>query len=365
MHFVSRPSEDAAAARQLANFRARAAAPKSPLPGIAIFAVHYLLYFGTLLGAVANIPFAMNIVFGVANGLFIALLFIIGHDGCHGSFVPQQGWNRWIARLAFVPCVHSTSLWRRTHNELHHYRTNLKGIDRVWAPMTKAEYDAASPFRRWIERVYRSPLGPLVYYYGEFWLYRMLLPIAPETRANWKHHVADSLFAIAGFALTMVAIGVLGAALAPARPVWLTYLTGWIVPFAVWNYVMGLTIYLNHTHPSVPWFRDHESWSFHRGNILSTPRVKIPFEFLLPLYSDALAHTAHHADMSLPVYALSAAQSDLKHRFGEDIREYTLSFAEYRRICSACKLFDFDTMCWTDFDGNPTSPTWAAGQPTR
>jgi omega-6 fatty acid desaturase (delta-12 desaturase) len=349
------------AAQQLADFRSRATDPRSPLRGMGIFAVHVLLYLATLIGAVANFPVATNIVFSMANGVFIALLFIIGHDGCHGSFVPQRRWNLWFARLAFLPCVHSTSLWRRTHNELHHQRTNLKGVDRVWAPMSKDEYDASSAFRRWIERLYRGPFGPLFYYYGEFWLYRMLLPLAPETRANWKRHVPDSVFVVAGFVLTLIAIGALGATLAPGRPLWVTYVTGWVIPFAVWNYVMGLTIYLNHTHPTIPWFRDVESWTFHRGNILSTPHVRIPFEFLVPLYSEALAHTAHHADVSLPVYALSEAQSDLKHRFGEGVQEYTLSFSEYRRIYSACKLFDFERMCWTDFDGNPTSATWATG----
>ncbi|HEY6578528.1 MAG TPA: fatty acid desaturase [Rhizomicrobium sp.] len=309
---------------------------------------------GTLLGAIANFGIPVNIMFAVANGIFIALLFIIGHDGCHGSFVPQRKWNLWLARLSFIPCVHSASLWRRIHNELHHQRTNLKGVDKVWAPMSKAEYDAASPFRRWLERVYRGPFGPVIYYYGEFWLYRLVLPLAPETRAQWRRHLPDSLFVLTGFALTLVAIAVLGRALAPERPLWLTLATGWVIPYAVWNYIFGLTIYLNHTHPNIPWFRDEGSWSFHRGNVLGTAHVKLP-RFLVPLYSDALAHTAHHADVALPVYALPPAQALLKSAYGAELQEYPLSFAEYRKIYTACKLFDFDRMCWTDFHGAPTA----------
>ncbi|MGH6889568.1 MAG: hypothetical protein ACREHF_10270 [Rhizomicrobium sp.] len=87
----------------------------------------------------------VNLLFAVANDLFIALLFIIGHDGCHGSFVMRSG-----------------------------------------GPMTEQEYDAASPFRRWLERLYRGPFGPLVYYYGEFRLYRLVLPLSQEARAQWK-----------------------------------------------------------------------------------------------------------------------------------------------------------------------------------
>lgn len=328
--------------------------PRSLTRGLGLFVVHALFYVATLLGAVASFPLPVNFLFAVANGLSIALLFIIGHDGCHGSFVPQRRWNIWLARLAFVPCVHSASLWRRTHNELHHYRTNLKGVDTVWAPMTKQEYDAASPFRRWLERLYRGPCGPLVYYYGEFWLYRLVLPLSSDSRAHWKRHVPDSALVLTGFSLTLLAIGLLGSYLAPDRPIWLTFAIGWVVPFAVWNYVMGLTIYLNHTHPDIRWFRDETSWNFHRANVLGTAHVKLP-RWLAPLYSDALAHTAHHANVALPVYALPSAQAKLEREFGAGVPEYTLSWSEYLRICRACKLFDFDRICWTDFDGVPTS----------
>jgi acyl-lipid omega-6 desaturase (Delta-12 desaturase) len=327
--------------------------------GFVLFAVHMALYLATLLGAVANLDLPVNVLFGTANGVFIALLFIIGHDGTHGSFVPHRNWNRWFARLAFVPCVHAVSLWRRTHNEMHHQRTNLKGVDHVWAPMSKAEYDAASPARRWLERVYRGPFGPLIYYYGTFWLYRLVVPIAPETRGQWKRHLPDSIFVLSAFVMTLVLIGLAGHALAPQRPLWLTYLTGWVLPFAVWNYVMALTIYLNHTHPAIPWFGDERNWSFHRGNVLSTVHVKLP-RYLAPLYSDALAHTAHHADVLLPVYGLPAAQAKLKDTYGTDVQEYSLSFAEYRKIYTACNLFDFERMCWTDFNGRPTAMTWAS-----
>lgn len=339
--------------------RARDVDPRSLGRGLFLFAVHAILYIATLAGAIADFPLPVNVLFGAANGMFIALLFIIGHDANHGSYVPGARWNRWFARLAFVPCVHAASLWRRTHNELHHQRTNLKGVDHVWAPMSKTEYDAASPARRWLERVYRGPFGPLIYYYWTFWLYRMVLPLAPETRRHWKKHIPDSIFVICAFALTLAAIGLSGHALAPLRSLWRTYLTGWIIPFAVWNYVMGATIYLNHTHPTIPWFGDERMWSFHRGNVLSTVHVKLP-RYVAPLYSDALAHTAHHSDVSLPVYGLPAAQAKLKSIYGRGVPEYTLSLVEYRKIYTACKLFDFDHMCWTDFDGRPTARTWAS-----
>lgn len=326
---------------------------RSVARGVYILATHYALYVVTLVGALAPLPIALNIVSALANGVFIALLFIIGHDGAHGSLVPGHKLNLWFARFAFVPCVHSVSLWRVIHNKLHHGYTNLKGKDGVWAPMSKAEYDGAHPVRRCLERVYRGPFGPLIYYYGAFWIHRVLLPLAPEVRGQWKRHLPDSLFVLGAFALTLTFVLVAGKTLLPERPIWLVLLIGWAVPFAVWNYLMAFTTYLNHTHPSILWFEDETSWSRYKGNLMDTANVLMPVN-LVPLYTKVMAHPAHHRQMNVPVYALPEAQEELNETVGKQI-EYVLTPSEYRRIYRACKLFDFDRMCWTDFHGVPTS----------
>jgi omega-6 fatty acid desaturase (delta-12 desaturase) len=320
--------------------------------GLSLFAVHSALYFVTLAGALAPLPIPLNAAFAVANGVLIALLFIIGHDGAHGSFVPGQKLNLRIARLAFVPCAHSVSLWRVIHNKLHHGRTNLKGVDGVWAPMSKAEYDRAHPLRRWLERVYRGPFGPLIYYYLEFWIQRVLLPLASEVRADWRRHLPESLFVLAALALTLAGILTAGKALAPDRPLWLVFLIGWAIPYTVWNYLMAFTTYLNHTHPSIPWFDDEASWSRSEANLYGTAYVRMPFN--IPLYTKVMAHTAHHLQPGVPVYALPEAQAELNRRYS-GLVDYKLNVGEYKKIYRACKLFDFDRRCWTDFRGVPTT----------
>ena len=331
--------------------------PRSMSKGLSTLAVHVALYVATLLGAIAPLPIYANVAFAVANGVFIALLFIIGHDAGHGSFVPGRSLNAWIARVAFVPCVHAASLWRVIHNKLHHGRTNLKGVDSVWAPMSTDEYAKASPLRRGLERVYRGPAGPLIYYYLEFWIHRVLLPLAPEVRSDWKRHLPDSLFAVGGLLATLVAVGTLGTTFHPERPLWLVLAIGWGLPFAVWNYLMASTIYLNHTHPSIPWFRDEASWRMHRGLLADTASVVMPVN-IAPLYTKVMSHSAHHARPSVPVYALVDAEAELKRDHG--VLEYRLGLRQYRSIYKACKLFDFDRMCWTDFSGTPTAWPLAA-----
>jgi omega-6 fatty acid desaturase (delta-12 desaturase) len=89
--------------------------------------------------------------------------------------------------------------------------------------------------------------------------------------------------------------------------------------------------------------------------VLGTAHVKLPFD-ILPLYSNVMAHPAHHANTATPVYELPTEQAGLKARVGGDTKEYLLSLGEYRRIVAACKLFDFERMCWTDFAGVATGP---------
>jgi len=337
----------------LQDIAALAARRRTLREGIEVFVIHFELYLVTLVGAVAPVPLWVNLAFAIANGVFIALLFVIGHDGSHGSFVPGRSWNLWLSRIAFLPCVHAASLWRVTHNKRHHARTNLKGVDGVWAPMSPQEYRAAHPLRRWLERIYRGPAGPLIYYYGEFWIHRVLLPLASEVRRDWKRHAPDSAFALAGFFLTLTAIALAGNLLVPERPLWLVLLIGWAIPFAIWNYLMAFTIYLNHTHPSIPWFNDEKAWLAHRGMRGDTASVIMPIT-IAPLYTKVMAHSVHHAQPGVPVYALPEAEALLKQGFGGMV-EYTLSLGAYRSIYKSCKLFDFDSMCWTDFDGNPTA----------
>jgi len=322
--------------------------------GLSIVGIHFALYFATIWGAVAPLPVVVNILFGIANGALIGLLFLIGHDGGHNAFVPGRGWNKWITRAVFVPCLHSYSQWDVVHHKFHHANTNLKGHDHVWPPMSKQEFDEASRPRQWLERFYRGPLGPVLYYWTEFWAPKLVIPVAKEMRIDWRRHVGSSLFVIAVGGGMIVFIGWLGSTLAPARPLWQTMLVGWVLPFAVWNYLMAMSIYLQHNHPGVAWFDRRDEWSFYRGGIRGSVDVELPFRFL-PLFSWVMLHPSHHALPSVPIYRLPEADEKLIAAYGDDIVRYRLSFAKYREIYRACKLFDYRAKQWTDFNGVPTA----------
>ncbi|HEX4304302.1 MAG TPA: fatty acid desaturase [Rhizomicrobium sp.] len=353
---------DSPVAKSIDAIAARLNAPagvdrRSLIRGLAIFAVYAVLYAVTLVESIADFPLWANLLFALGNGICIAMLLIVAHDACHGALVPGRRLNRWLGRIAFVPVVHSASLWRQVHNQNHHGRTNLKGVDPVWAPMGVKEYAAASPARRFVERVYRGAFGPFVYYVFDIWLAMMVLPLSKMTRKQWKRHLPDTLFVLGGFALTVAAIVFIGEALAPARALWLTLLLGWGIPYAVFSYLAAITVYLNHTHPDLPWFDSEETWSYHNGNVRGTAHVTLPLD-IFPLYSEVMQHTAHHANPGVPIYALAGDQAKLKALFGHEVKQYLLTVGAYRHILKACKLFDFERMCWTDFAGNATGPAY-------
>ena len=182
----------------------------------------------------------------------------------------------------------------------------------------------------------------------------MLIPLTAPARAQWKRHLPDTIFVIVTFCSTIAGILYLGHWLAPQRPLWLVLLLGWVIPFAVWNYLASFSFYLNHTHPNIPWFSDVQTWRLHSGHVEEAAHVRVPLD-VLPLYSGAMTHPAHHANPATPVYGLEAEQAALKKRQAAGTTEYTFSLGEYLRILRTCKLFDDDRMCWTDFSGNATT----------
>lgn len=329
---------------------------KSAREAYVILFAHYAFYFLTLLGALAPFPLVINLVFAAFNGLAIGLLFVIGHDCVHKAYAPTTRVNQIMARLSFIPCAHSASQWEVVHNRNHHGKTNLKTVDYVWSPMSKAEFDASPAWRRQLERIYRSAWGPLVYYYIEFWLRRLLVPATREMRAEWRRHLFDSVFIIAMLGATIAGILALGAAINPERSLLTIFLVGWLLPYSVWNYLVAISVYLHHTHPRIHWFDDPKAWSFYRGSIAGSTDLELPFTWSR-LFCDVMRHTAHHAYPAVPIYHLDEAQQRLIDRYGARVVRYKFTWAEYAEIVKACKLYDFERGCWTDFDGKQTGPS--------
>ncbi len=332
----------------------RAAAVPGLWQPLVIFALDLTLYGAAMAGVLFAPHPALRLGCSFAAGVFTVLLFIVGHDACHGSFT-RVGWlNQWIGRIAFLPALHSVSLWRHLHNGIHHRYTNLRGRDYAWAPLTRAEFDALSWGRKIQARIYRSGWGHGLYYGYELWWKRTFFPSRRDRAAVCGARVWFDSALVAGFLAGAVAALVWFAQRHGRHPFEVILLAG-VIPFAVWNWFIGFATYQHHTHPAVAWFAREEEWSFWESQIEDTVHIRFP-RFINAAMHNILEHTAHHACVGIPLYRLNEAQNALEERLAGHIQMVDWTPRDYVHTLRCCKLYDYERHQWLDFDGQPTAP---------
>jgi omega-6 fatty acid desaturase (delta-12 desaturase) len=285
-------------------------------------------------------------------GLWIARLFVIGHDACHGSYTPNKTLNKWIGRIAFLPSLTPYSLWEVGHNLAHHGFTNLKGRDYVWTPYSPTEFANLPWIRRQAERVYRSGFGQGVYYMIEMWWKKLFFPARKHVSTRRTSYLVDSCL-VAAFASLWIG-GLVLWGLHSGRSIAALLVFAFAVPFFVWNCLMGFVVYVQHTHPRVAWYERRDEWSANAGYATTTVHIKLmrPLDGLIHYI---LEHGAHHVNMGIPLYRLKEAQSRLSATLDERLNSEVFTWRYYWNTVRRCKLYDFATHVWTDFEGRVTS----------
>jgi omega-6 fatty acid desaturase (delta-12 desaturase) len=328
---------------------------RSTLTALALFVPIAALYGLTLTATVLAPTWPLRIVAAVANALALSILFVLGHDACHGAFTPHRRLNALLGRLAFLPSWHPYAGWEHAHNLVHHVWTNLRPRDYAWAPLSKAEYDRLSPLAKWRVRFYRSVYGFGCYYFWEVYVKRTIFP----SRSFWgnarKRVLHADLALVAGFVVLQAAYLLYLARWSGASHSPLVVLAvGQWLPFMIWNWLIGFLTFLHHTHPRVPWFNNRDHWSFFGGQIQGSVHVIFPWGINW-MIQRIMEHTAHHADPHVPLYQLSAAQSCLEKAYRSDIVVHAFSLQSLRATTNACQLYNFEEHHWLSYDGARTS----------
>ncbi len=322
-----------------------------------LLAFDYLLLAAALLGTVVLHGWPAKLACGIAAGFVIGRLFIIGHDACHQSLTPGRDLNKWLGRIAFLPSITPYSLWDVGHNVVHHGYTNLKGFDFVWAPLTRDEYVALPPLRRLMDRIYRSGWAPGLYYMIEIWWLRMFFPSRRYMSTRRPIFTWDCLLASA-FGAAWIG-GLAWAAIATGQSVAALLLFGFAVPFFFWCNMIGFVVYVHHTHVRVCWHDDRTEWSRAQPFISTTVHLTFPLRIGAVLHH-IMEHTAHHLDMSIPLYRLRNAQRLLEDMLPGRVVIQPFSWRWYFDTAKRCKLYDFTRRCWTAYSGLATSDVHAA-----
>jgi acyl-lipid omega-6 desaturase (Delta-12 desaturase) len=294
----------------------------------------------------------LQMLAAVFSGLVIGRLFILGHDACHQSLTRHRRLNRWLGRLVFMPSLTPYSLWDVGHNVVHHGYTNLKDFDFVWQPYSRPAYEALPAWRQGLERVYRSGWAPWLYYGVEIWWKRMFFPSKALMPTARKVFTADCLL-VSGVALVWMA-SLVAAALATGQSVvWLLFVA-FALPLLAWKALIGFVVYVHHTHTRVDWYDNKKAWSAASPFVSTTVHLKFG-SGIGALLHHIMEHTAHHVDMSVPLYRLQKAQTLLEEKLPGKIIIQRFSWAWYFDTARRCKLYDFERACWTDFSGRRTS----------
>lgn len=313
-------------------------------------------YLAAFFSAAYAEPLWLRLIVGVATGPLIALLFRVAHDAGHGSHFAEPRLDRLVCRLSLLPSYHPHSVWILLHNGRHHSFTNLRDNDYIWIPKSKAEYDALGPLGRLKERAYRTTLGVGLYYLCSISM-RMITVRSSLVRKVKPVYVRDALISIS-FLLVQLVL------LALDRPNIGTFVTrimlAIVLPFLIFNWLVGFASFLNHTHPRVPWFSRREDWSFYQGQVHCTVHVGVP-QWMIFFLTDLGLHGAHHIDPRIPIWQLEPAEERIVAAAGEDIVFEPWTFARHAEIMRSCKLYDYDNHRWLDFAGRPTTPAIEVG----
>ena len=326
---------------------------RSLLKGVTAFAIDASLFSVCLYFALTWNGLFGQCLWSLATGLMIALLFVVGHDAGHGSLTPFPSLNGVLGRVALLPSLHPLSLWKLGHNFTHHRWTNLATEDYVWSPLSIEQFRNLSRLQKLVYRCHRSWCGVVSYYLVEIWWKKMFVPSRKVVQGKYSFEHIFDLTTVYAFCFVWVyglvvggANGVFQQAPSMINPV----VFGLVVPFLVWNVLMGFVTYLHHTHPKIRWFDDRNSWRTDSHQVNGAVHVIFPGPINL-IFHRIMEHNAHHEHPAIPFYNLKSAQDRLEAQAIQ--MHWTIK--SHLEIVRVCKLYDFESGRWQTYDGSFTS----------
>ena len=319
---------------------------KSTATALRLIAVDYALFFAGIVLVAAPTHWLVKLAASLLVWVQIARLFIIGHDACHQSLTASRSLNKWLGRLVFLPSLTPFKLWELGHNIAHHGFTNLRGKDYVWAPFSPTEFAQLPRARQWLERYYRSGSGHWLYYLIELWWKKLFFPSRREVGGSRSFFIGDCL-AVSVFGVAWVGT-LIAAAYLTQQSAWLLVALGFVLPFVMWNGLMGFVIYVHHTDPQVCWYQDGKAWAKAQPHLTATIHVQFP-RYIGAVLHNIMDHPAHHLDMTIPLYQLQAAQKHLDVLVPGQILKRPFTWGRYWACTRTCKLFDYEAGLWVPF----------------
>jgi omega-6 fatty acid desaturase (delta-12 desaturase) len=334
----------------------------------------FLIDFASYLGALVAVLFAPWLLVKLGAGIFagvkMANLATIAHDAAHNSLTSSRTLNKLIAIVSFTPGLFNYRLWLYDHHSLHHHKTNEDHPD-SFTPLSKNEFDSLSWLGKIKHKIYRMPSLWIfgIYYIRERWWKAKFFPRTrmPEwvRRKAWPHTIYLIAYLMFFLLLLWEAPSYCNTNTLEA------ILFGFILPFYVFQSLFSFTVYVQHTHPKIAWFKSKPDRKVNGRQDLISVNLIFP-KWFSHFAHHVYDHAAHHVHPAIPCYHLADAQAKLNEMIGPSAVMEKFSFAWLKQVQTRCKLYDYEKHRWLDFEGQPTSritlasnidllrPVWAA-----
>ncbi|MCR5885634.1 fatty acid desaturase [Rhizobacter sp. J219] len=324
--------------------------------GVRLALADYALFLlGLALAAFATHP-ALRIAGALLAGLKLCGFSVLGHDAAHNMLTRSRPLNKLIAVAVFTPCLFNYRLWLHAHHALHHTWTNGAPPD-IHKPFTLQQYRALPAWRRLCVRASRSPslIAQSLYF-----IYDRLTRVTIFSRV---YPAVVRRQAVPFTLLTLAYLGGTAALLAWRRHFeWAETLIDvflvMVLPLLVFHALTSIVLFLQHTHPRIPWFAPDDPVEQAYGQEELVAHVPLP-RWLGNLMHYSLEHPVHHIVPTIPCYHAREAQAELNLLIGPRAVVLKPTLGNIRSVFRRCKLYDYETHRWRDFDGRYTSGSLA------
>ncbi len=328
--------------------------------GLTLFVIDLSMYVFAILLVLASSGWMLKLIGGVIAGIKMANLTTLAHDAAHNSLTRSRALNKYIAILGFAPGLFNYSLWLHDHHFLHHRKTNEEHPD-SYVPLSKREYDLLSSFDKFKYRMYRAPSVCFfgLYYIVERWWKVKFFPrryMPPKVQQDaWRQFAFLMIYLVSFLALLVLAPLYSSTGSVEA----IVY--GFVIPFYIYQSLYAFTVFVQHNHYRIPWFKGKRSQEGDGQQAYITATLVFP-QWFSTLVHNIYYHAAHHIHPAIPSYLLPAAQARLNELIGERAIVSRFSFGWLYGLMRRCKLYDYERHHWTDFDGNRTTRSTLASK---
>jgi acyl-lipid omega-6 desaturase (Delta-12 desaturase) len=244
----------------------------------------------------AQVSLWLGLALAIPTGALLVRVFIVQHDCGHGSFFASRLANDIVGTICSLMTWTPYANWRRQHAGHHANWNNLdrrnSGTDMYSHCLTVTEYQAMSPWRRFLYRVPRHPIvahvliPPLVF----FALYRVPF----DTPQGWSLERRTVYWTDLGIVAIVVALGLtLGFMSVLAVQ----------VPIVATAAVIGVWLFaVQHRFEDVRWLRQKD-WSFVKAALGGSSYLRLPR--VLQWFTGNIGfHHIHHLAPRVPNYRL-------------------------------------------------------------